>query len=37
MYQNEDNVVGMDVKAMRPLFEYQEKVRAAHGIKHPGE
>jgi DNA-binding transcriptional MerR regulator len=37
MYQNEDNVRGMDVKAMRPQNEYLEKVRAAHGIKHPGE
>jgi hypothetical protein len=37
MYQNEDNVRGVDVKAMRPVNEYLEKVRAAHGIKHPGE
>ncbi|MDY3559427.1 MerR family transcriptional regulator [Gemmata sp. JC673] len=37
MYQNEDNVRGMDVKAMRPLNEYLEKVRAAHGVRHPGE
>lgn len=37
MYQNEDNVRGMDVKAMRPMNEYLEKVRAAHGVKHPGE
>ncbi|HEY1186319.1 MAG TPA: MerR family transcriptional regulator [Gemmata sp.] len=37
MYQNEDNVRGMDVKAMRPLNEYLEKVRHAHGIRHAGE
>ena len=37
MYQNEDNVRGMDVKAMKPMNEYLEKVRAAHGVKHPGE
>lgn len=37
MYQNEDNVRGMDVKAMRPMNEYLEKVRNAHGVKHPGE
>ena len=37
MYQNEDNVVGMDVKAMQPTSEYLEKARKAHGIKHPGE
>jgi DNA-binding transcriptional MerR regulator len=37
MYQNEDNVRGIDVKAMRPMNEYLEKVCAAHGIKHPGQ
>jgi hypothetical protein len=37
MYQNEDNVRGMDVKAMRPMNEYLDTVRAAHGVKHPGE
>ena len=37
MYQNENNVRGMDVKAMRPMNEYLEKVRNAHGVKHPGE
>lgn len=37
MYQNEDNVRGMDVQAMRPMNEYLEKVRTAHGVKHPGE
>jgi DNA-binding transcriptional MerR regulator len=37
MYQNEDNVRGMDVKAMRPMNEYLEKVRNVHGVKHPGE
>ncbi len=37
MYQNEDNVRGMDVKAMKPMNDYLEKVRTAHGVKHPGE
>jgi DNA-binding transcriptional MerR regulator len=37
MYQNEDNVAGMDVKAMQPMSEYIEKARVAAGIKHPGE
>lgn len=37
MYQNEDTVAGMDVKAMRPMQEYIEKARVAAGIKHPGE
>ncbi|MBP3958596.1 MerR family transcriptional regulator [Gemmata sp. G18] len=37
MYENEDNVRGMDVKAMRPLNEYLEKARIAAGIKHPGQ
>jgi DNA-binding transcriptional MerR regulator len=37
MYQNEDNVRGMDVAAMRPMNEYLEKARTAHGIRHPGE
>lgn len=37
MYQNEDNVAGMDVRAMRPLNEYIEKARVAAGIAHPGQ
>ena len=37
MYQNEDNVAGMDVKAMKPMQEYIEKARVAAGIKHPGQ
>jgi DNA-binding transcriptional MerR regulator len=37
MYQNEDNVRGMDVKAMQPLNDYIQKARDAHGVKHPGE
>jgi hypothetical protein len=37
MYQNEDNVRGMDVKAMKPMNDYLEKVRHAHGVRHPGE
>jgi hypothetical protein len=37
MYENEDKVAGMDVKAMRPMTEYVEKARVAAGIKHPGQ
>ena len=37
MYQNEDKVGGMDVKAMRPMQEYIEKARVAAGISHPGQ
>jgi MerR family transcriptional regulator, thiopeptide resistance regulator len=37
MYQNEDNVAGMDVNAMKPMNDYLEKVRQSHGVKHPGE
>ena len=37
MYENEDKVRGMDVKAMRPMQEYIEKARVAAGIKHPGQ
>jgi DNA-binding transcriptional MerR regulator len=37
MYENEDNVMGMDVKAMRPMTEYIQKAAAAAGIKHPGQ
>jgi DNA-binding transcriptional MerR regulator len=37
MYQNEDNVAGVDVKAMKPMNDYIEKARAAAGIKHPGQ
>jgi DNA-binding transcriptional MerR regulator len=37
MYQNEDNVRGTDVKAMKPMMDYIEKARVAAGIKHPGQ
>ncbi len=37
MYQNEDNVAGMDVAGMRPLMEFIEKARVAAGIKLPGQ
>ena len=36
LYANEDNVMGTDVKAMRPMMEYIQKAAAAAGIKHPG-
>ena len=37
MYENEDNVMGTDTKAMRPMMEYILKAAAAAGIKHPGQ
>jgi DNA-binding transcriptional MerR regulator len=37
MYENEDNVMGTDTKAMRPKMEYILKAAAAAGIKHPGQ
>ncbi len=37
MYQNEKNVAGMDVPAMKPMQDYIEKARVAAGIKHPGQ
>lgn len=37
MYQNEDNVRGMDVKNMRPMMEYVQKAMAAAGIKFAGQ
>lgn len=37
MYQNEDNVAGMDVNAMKPVNDYIEKARVAAGIAHPGQ
>jgi DNA-binding transcriptional MerR regulator len=37
MYANEDNVMGTDTKAMRPMMEYILKAAAAAGIKHPGQ
>jgi DNA-binding transcriptional MerR regulator len=37
MYQNEDHVGGMDVKAMKPTMDYIEKARIAAGIAHPGQ
>jgi hypothetical protein len=33
MYQNEDNIHGMDVKAMQPMFEYIQKAMAAAGMQ----
>ena len=35
MYQNEDTVVGMDVKAMRPMMEWVGKAAEAAGIELP--
>jgi DNA-binding transcriptional MerR regulator len=35
MYANEDQIRGMDVKAMRPMFEYIRKAAAAAGIELP--
>jgi DNA-binding transcriptional MerR regulator len=37
MYQSEDNVAGMDVKAMNPGMDWIQKAAAAAGIKHPGQ
>lgn len=37
MYQKEDHVAGMDVKAMKPTMDYIEKARVAAGIAHPGQ
>ena len=37
MYENEDNIMGMDVKAMRPVMEYIQKATVAAGIKHLGQ
>jgi DNA-binding transcriptional MerR regulator len=37
MYENEDNVMGMDTKAIRLKMEYIMKAAAAAGIKHPGQ
>jgi len=37
MYENEDNVMGTDTKALRPKMEYIQKAAAAAGIKHPGQ
>jgi DNA-binding transcriptional MerR regulator len=37
MYANEDNVMGMDTKAIRQKMEYILKAAAAAGIKHPGQ
>jgi DNA-binding transcriptional MerR regulator len=36
MYENEDNVMGMDTKPIRLKMEYILKAAAAAGIKHPG-
>lgn len=37
MYQSEENVAGMDVKAMQPMTDYIQKAAAAAGIEHPGQ
>src|SRR5262249_47607670 len=37
IYENEDNVMGTDTKAMRPVMEYIQKAAAAARIKHPGQ
>jgi DNA-binding transcriptional MerR regulator len=37
MYENEDVVMGMGTKAIRPRMEYIQKAAAAAGIKHPGQ
>jgi DNA-binding transcriptional MerR regulator len=37
MYENEDNVMGMDTKAIRLKMEYILKAADAAGIKHPGQ
>jgi len=37
MYEDEDNVMGTDTKALRPKMEYILKAAAAAGIKHPGQ
>lgn len=34
MYQTEDTVANMDVKGMRPMFDYIEQARKAAGISH---
>jgi len=36
MYQNEDQIHGMDVAAMRPMYEYIGKAATAAGIRMPG-
>jgi DNA-binding transcriptional MerR regulator len=37
MYENEDNVMGTDTKALKPKMEYIMKAADAAGIKHPGQ
>ena len=37
MYENEDNVMGMDTKAIRLKIDYILEAAAAAGIKHPGQ
>jgi DNA-binding transcriptional MerR regulator len=37
MYENEDNVMGTDTKALKPKMEYIQEAAAAAGIKHPGQ
>jgi len=36
MYQNEDNIMGMDVPKIRRGMAWMEKAAAAAGIKLPG-
>jgi len=36
MYQNEDNIRGMDVAAMRPMMDWIDRAMKASGVKHPG-
>ena len=37
MYENEDNVMGTDTKALKPKMEYIMKAADSAGIKHPGQ
>lgn len=37
MYETEDNVMGTDTKALRPMMDYILKAAAVAGIKHPGQ
>ncbi len=37
MYENEENVMGTDTKALQPMMAYILKAAAAAGIKHPGQ
>jgi len=37
MDENEENVMGMDVKPMRLVMKYIPKTAVAVGTKHPGQ